>query len=353
MDQTQLTEHISQRNKISIGESENLLNSTVSELLDELLREKNADLPGLGNLEIKVIPGRKTVFFKFLPDRSLSKEASISVFGTITELLYQGQTITLPSIGIFQPVINENGICTRVSFILSPMLRSRLNNERSVNNNLLEKIRDKAPEDTSENKQQQQEEPISKVTGNEVIEDITELIPEVESIEDVVEIAPVAKAREVHAKRTPVNESKTNKNTSNETFVTEKIPVGKESGVTKKIILLVLSIILLVTVYVIFNKFQIDDPEIKEPTLPNLAIKQIPSLLDVSTEHYGNPAFWVYIYDANQDKLTSPLTIPINTELIIPDLKAAYNVDMNDSLEIVRANMIAENILKKYKQKEY
>ncbi|MCL1938749.1 MAG: hypothetical protein FWF52_10180 [Candidatus Azobacteroides sp.] len=69
------------------------------------------------------------------------------------------------------------------------------------------------------------------------------------------------------------------------------------------------------------------------------------SLPYLAEQNYGNPAFWVYIYEANRDKLTSPINIPAKIELEIPDL-SEYNVDVKDSLEIKRAKVMSDMILK-------
>ena len=68
------------------------------------------------------------------------------------------------------------------------------------------------------------------------------------------------------------------------------------------------------------------------------------TLLDLAEKAYGNKAFWIYIYDANKAKLSTPLNIPSGVSLVIPDL-SEYNVDVTDSLEIQRAIMAADAIL--------
>lgn len=69
------------------------------------------------------------------------------------------------------------------------------------------------------------------------------------------------------------------------------------------------------------------------------------SLLKLAEEQYGNSVFWVYIYQANKDKLNSPVNIPKGTNVRIPDL-GEFNVDVNDTLEIRRARYMADSILK-------
>jgi len=80
---------------------------------------------------------------------------------------------------------------------------------------------------------------------------------------------------------------------------------------------------------------------------PNVTSSEFISLPALSEQHYGHPAFWVYIYEANLDKIASPANIPKNTSLVIPDLKSEYDIDVTDSKEIQRANILSDIILKK------
>ena len=82
-------------------------------------------------------------------------------------------------------------------------------------------------------------------------------------------------------------------------------------------------------------------------SIPTQSIN-LPSLAEM---HYGNAAFWIYIYEANYDKLNSPVNIPSNVSLLIPDLKNEYNIDVMDSMEIKRANILSEMLLKKNNNK--
>ena len=43
-------------------------------------------------------------------------------------------------------------------------------------------------------------------------------------------------------------------------------------------------------------------------------------LAQIARRHYGEPQYWVFIYEANRDKLTNPDNIEIGTELFVPDL---------------------------------
>ena len=48
-------------------------------------------------------------------------------------------------------------------------------------------------------------------------------------------------------------------------------------------------------------------------------------LAQIARRHYGEPEYWVFIYEANRKKLSNPDDIQIGTELIIPDLSRRLN----------------------------
>ncbi|MDR0547081.1 MAG: hypothetical protein LBG77_05805 [Dysgonamonadaceae bacterium] len=67
------------------------------------------------------------------------------------------------------------------------------------------------------------------------------------------------------------------------------------------------------------------------------------NLPQLAEERYGNPAFWVYIYEANQQQLSSPVNIPAGIPLLIPDL-ADRNINVDDSMEIAKAKFLTNKI---------
>lgn len=52
-------------------------------------------------------------------------------------------------------------------------------------------------------------------------------------------------------------------------------------------------------------------------------------LMQISRRWYNEPAFWVYIYEANMDKLSSPQQLPEGITLHIPDLRATVHKGMS------------------------
>ncbi len=58
----------------------------------------------------------------------------------------------------------------------------------------------------------------------------------------------------------------------------------------------------------------------------------------LSRKYYGAPDFWVYIYEANKDKLPDPSVIPIGTEIRIPKLpKELINTKNAESMRKAKA----------------
>jgi len=43
-------------------------------------------------------------------------------------------------------------------------------------------------------------------------------------------------------------------------------------------------------------------------------------LAQIARRHYGEPEFWIFIYEANQNKIADPANVPIGMEIVIPNL---------------------------------
>jgi nucleoid DNA-binding protein len=64
----------------------------------------------------------------------------------------------------------------------------------------------------------------------------------------------------------------------------------------------------------------------------------------IAKKHYGNKAYWPYIYAANKDHLTNPSVIPVGTPIRVPKLNAA----MRDTTDI-RFQQLKEEALEAMK----
>ena len=326
---SQLLEYISQRNKITIKEAEESLNRTLKDLRAELSKESCVLLPSLGRFEVKDIPGRRTVFFRYQP-APVIKEVSLSIYEIITELLLKGESVSLPDIGLFQPGIDEKGNCTRVSFILSPTLRTVLNTKgndiptKIEYDTLQEEDRFEFPE-SSENKKEESHHFPS-----------IESIP-VENTEREITVEERVKPEVIRGRKYKADKGKI-KN------IATKDRIGRISGI--------LIFLFIIASGIIFYKWSSQSSHVQEEAAKALgAENSLHDILELAKKHYGHAAYWVYLYDANKETLSSPFTPVRKAKLIFPDLKIDYNVDTDDSLEIVKANMIAEEILIKYRQK--
>lgn len=69
-------------------------------------------------------------------------------------------------------------------------------------------------------------------------------------------------------------------------------------------------------------------------------------LTHLSRKYYKKPNFWVYIYEANKDKIPNPNVIPIGTEIQIPDLPADL-IDIHNERAVKQANDLQAKILGK------
>ena len=72
------------------------------------------------------------------------------------------------------------------------------------------------------------------------------------------------------------------------------------------------------------------------------------SLAKIARTHYGKSDFWVYIYEANADKLGNPDNIASGTVLVIPPA-SQYDIDPDDPESIRKARAKASQIYNKYR----
>ena len=69
-------------------------------------------------------------------------------------------------------------------------------------------------------------------------------------------------------------------------------------------------------------------------------------LTTLSLRHYGHKAFWVYIFDANREKIPNPDNVEAGTVLIIPP-RERYGIDAADSVSVQKALGIADSFKSK------
>ncbi len=66
----------------------------------------------------------------------------------------------------------------------------------------------------------------------------------------------------------------------------------------------------------------------------------------LSRKYYGTPDFWVYIYEANKEKIPNPNDIPVGTTIHIPQLPADW-IDTHNEKSMQRARALHNKILGK------
>lgn len=69
----------------------------------------------------------------------------------------------------------------------------------------------------------------------------------------------------------------------------------------------------------------------------------------LSQRHYGDKAFWGYIYEVNAFQLSNPNVVPCHVKLLLPD-PVYYGIDASDSLSVKRGKQKQSEIFKNVTQ---
>ncbi|MDR0428177.1 MAG: hypothetical protein LBH12_06190 [Dysgonamonadaceae bacterium] len=288
----------------------------VNNVVNALLRGEIVAVPDFGYLEATNLNGRRTVLFKSAgldtPVMQQSDELS-DVANRISDALKKGNVVSIPEIGIFRLLKKESGRSS-VSFVLSSFLRKRLNGEEI-----------QAPKEI----------PTETIKEEDIFDDAIANVEEKEKSKaerkEIIPAKPEVKAPSVNVPRMAKK---------GDVIIPNNEVVSKK----KNCLWLLLLITAVIAFLILAVSIWFQNKKEESPVVEIQAVKSV-NLPYLAEQNYGNPVFWVYIYDANQEKLTSPVNIPEGIELIIPDLKK-YNVDVTDSMEIKLASMKAEVILK-------
>ena len=73
-------------------------------------------------------------------------------------------------------------------------------------------------------------------------------------------------------------------------------------------------------VYTGVRQPQKQEPMPVDDALAVIKVKEGDRLMTLSKQYYGHKMFWVYIYDANKDRLRSPNDLSVGMQLVIPKL---------------------------------
>lgn len=95
------------------------------------------------------------------------------------------------------------------------------------------------------------------------------------------------------------------------------------------------------------NKTAVSEPTtVPAPSKPASAIQQESkkvydtvevSLIRLAKKHYGVSEFWVYIFDANRDKISNPNTIRPGTRVLIPDRAGFPGSTLKEAKDLAKA----------------
>ncbi len=407
MSQSEIIGYISEKNGIPETQVSELFKSAIRKIVSGLSVNQDVSMPGLGCFEVKSFPGRRTVFFKqdttsgkeigiSANPANLLSEPAISFFSQhVVQLLLIEKEISFPELGIFHLLVS--GEENRISFTPSLVLRNVLNGgavvqeiEPVVRTFVRKEIEVKpeteevkAQELVTESADKNSVKVFEKKEETKEAEEVDEKrqvlsLPKKEEVKDPekteekatvllreeVKVIPRTEKAEFNEKNSSqenasiIDKPEKKENFRNSSQVGDVIipdADNKDNHQSKKKnvfwwILLII-IIGLASSYTILKYFvtqEADEPakEVFQPSITSSSQEKPANLLDLSIQHYGSAVFWVYIYESNKEQLSSPLSIPAGVELNIPDLQVEYNIDTSDSLEIRRANLRAEIILK-------
>ena len=333
------------------------LESMEAFIIDTLLKGGNVVIPDFGHLEVKSLGGRHTILFKpsksgdsdsFLEVMSTQDEEErkniFALYNTISTPLKEEKLVSLPQIGLFHPIRRENGEI-QVSFMPSSSIRRILGEEDEKAGNAVN-----SKEEGEENGKSDDVEAAVYIYENKNDNERTNKAPSPAS-----EATNKIDDKKSETKGRIFTQSKDNAVFKPSTLIAKKQPQADfvadlqedDTGKPKKFFAFLLIgaaaiVLFAVAAMAIHSRYNVENMKIDSQ-----AGRESTNLPLLAEQHYGNPVFWIYIYEANKEKLSSPINIPGNVSLVIPDLKNDYDVDVTDSLEIVRANILADYILKK------
>ena len=336
----------------SVSEQSDNIKAVELLIIDSLLKGRNVVIPDFGHLEIKSLGDRRTILFKSTDDsdsflRIMSaagegeKKDTNDLYTIVSSPLKEEKVVNLPKVGVFRPVKRDTGEI-QVSFILSSHLRKLISEggEKEVEDEKKESVEEKEKtNDAIEGKIEIQKD-----------EAAANKIPASESGEKSTVTEPVKSDNNESKHNSSLSVRKKTAKVGDQIVPQDSNPEKSRSknlsGTLLFIVVVIALVVVIATTVTSWRNKKADERLDKVAVLSESV--SLPSLAEL---HYGNSVFWIYIYEANLDKLDSPINIPKNVSLVIPDLKAEYDVDITDSMEIQRANILVDIVLRKMKTK--
>ncbi|MDR0834113.1 MAG: hypothetical protein LBN93_08040 [Candidatus Symbiothrix sp.] len=353
--------------------SEKELNITVTQaslqeaFVSELLSGESVIIPGLGYLEPQDLGGRHTVVFKAAaPADAVMKRLSVKSAQTgtifaeakeqISDVLHDNRTVNLPAIGIFKSAVNDRGDL-RVTFTLAQSLRKLLNGV------VEEKEVKEVKESNGLNETINQVESLDSISTGQhpVVETSVEKTVEVVEIVEIVPVVtnekPVTIARDTDtvAEKAAPAEKKPAPVEKKPAFVPTPAPAprmahkpqrqqrSKIASIDGRVALLAACVVLLIIVIAVLLPAEKVGHEVAAVE------SKVTNLMDEAEKHYGNSAYWPYIYEANKNIISSPVNVPKTLKLTFPDL-SEQGIDVKNAAEIRKAEVKGEIILRQLSQ---
>jgi nucleoid DNA-binding protein len=311
-------------------------------VLNILMSGNKVVIPDFGYLELKAIENRRTVLFKSTTGQDgiqtlegvneKENRESVTAFDKISDPLKEGKVVLLPLVGTFRPIKKADG-SFKVSFILSPSFRKKLAGEEENESEAIPKPIEKVVVPVPV--------PAPIVLQNEDPPNVGVSLSGTTGVVGGDYVAPKGTVK------TPKQVQNVKTSVVGDVLVPQKSRSARrkksDNTITIMLSIIIFIAVVLVVVGVIAKNRGNRGREDNISQSPNAGSVNIAKLAE---ERYGNAVFWVYIFEANRDKLTSPINIPPNTYLVIPDLLEDYSVNVNDSTEIQLAQKKGEAILK-------
>lgn len=324
-------------------------------IVESLLNGVSIVIPAFGYLEVKSVSDKRVALYKTAGAEhpvmkefsSGSNEKMVSdISRQISTPLKRGEKVSLSKVGVFHPIKNSDG-SFRISFTPASYLRNALNG--NLQKLLVDPgeslIKDKPLVEKPEEKTEERPEEKEDIFQAKTAESLSEIFKEVEAISSEPRIEPAEEIFTFPTLSDEVNDFE--KPQSEEPVVsTKRKPKDKEKRKERRRLVNWLGIIMIFAAaacavyFYVRHEEKLHDGVKVEPT----------NLLNLAEKHYGNKVFWVYIYEANQEKIKSPIDIPLGIDIEIPDLKK-LNINTEDSFEIARAKEKGELIINKDKPK--
>jgi len=310
----------------------NELNVLSNSIINLLVEGERIDIPNIGYLMVNITSNSRVVIFKPIPVAERSEKSVSPAKGSLAESLYnqisvplqEGKSVSLPEVGVFSASKSPAGRILYFSFSSSVALR------RKMNQSATDTVKSVVADDTLSVTETTVVAPAPVVQTSTGAESATESdTPSADENETVATENPSDTETKHHHRHRKHRKRRRHKLTE------------------QRVLNLVIFVLALILVWFIIKSMT------KKPTLIGWEPKEETlNLWELAKENYGNEVYWVDIYEANKDVLTSPINIPADiaaSSLIIP-LKDS--LDIVDTSNIVRAKNRGDKIISELNRKK-